>query len=120
MGVKRTRQRLGLEAYAEDSSSSGVNVACGAVVPHSELGGVGNRRVTKPPGSTLPGLSEDPDQDMASSPTGTEGALSFGELARLFLLHRVFVATLLVLSVLNRVCACRGGKPSSGRIGRSC
>ncbi|KAK9918687.1 hypothetical protein WJX75_005997 [Coccomyxa subellipsoidea] len=77
VGVKRTRQRLGSEAYAEDSSSSGVNVACGAVVPHSELGGVGNRRVTKPPGSTLPGLSEDPDQDMASSPTGTEGALSF-------------------------------------------
>ena len=102
MGVKRTRQRLGSEAYAEDSSSSGVNVACGAVVPHSELGGVGNRRVTKPPGSTLPGLSEDPDQDMASSPTGTEGALSFGEQASLFLLHRVFIATLLDLTVLNR------------------
>ncbi len=81
MGVKRTRQRLGLEHYPENSLSSGVNVACGAVGPHSELGGVGNRRVTKPSGSTLPGLSQGSDQDMASSPSGTEGALSFGALA---------------------------------------
>ncbi|BDA47091.1 probable protein phosphatase 2C 8 at C-terminar half [Coccomyxa sp. Obi] len=77
VGVKRTRQRVGLEAYEEESSSSEVNVACGAVVPHSEDGGVGSRRVTKPAGSSLPVFTQHFDQDMASSPAGTEGALSF-------------------------------------------
>lgn len=79
MGVKRTRQRVGFEAYEEESSSSEVNVACGAVVPHSEHGGVGSRRVSKPAGSSLSGFTQHFDQDMASSPAGTEGALSFGE-----------------------------------------
>lgn len=77
--MKRTRQRLGLEAYEEDTSSFGVNVACEATVPEFEHGGVGNRKVTKPAGSTLPGSSEF-GRDMASSPAGTEAALSFGEL----------------------------------------
>jgi hypothetical protein len=81
VGAKRGRDRLGLEIVLEESATEEGTVACGAVEPLLDYRGELSRRVTKPSGSSLSGLSEQSDQDMAAPVASTEGALSFGKAA---------------------------------------